>query len=615
MSINKKSKTYHFNDEWEINYFFKMIKEKCVCLICRSTISLPKKGNIERHYNAHHKNYENDFPQKSEKRKMQLEILLNQLEKQQSIFTKPTIQSKAATMASFQISFVLAKHKKPFADGEMIKEAFIKGGEVLFANFKNKSEIMTAIKDVQLSRQSVTRRLEIMEMDVIQKLKHDINDCKYFSLQFDESTDIIDIAQLCIYIRMSFNDMTSKEDLLTIIPLKGNTRGEDIYSEFIKFVEKFPLPLYKLVCITTDGAPAMRGRLNGFVALCKKNDDFPDFISFHCVIHQHALCAKMLNMKEVMDIAFKIVNSIRSRSLQRRLFKIQLEENESKHSDLLLHTDVRWLSRGRFLERFQELLPEISQFLQSRGDQYDQLTNPKWLLNLAFLTDITNHLNKCNLELQGKNRTIIELLSSINSFKFKLLLFKSQLSGKDLKNFPSLLAIKEKGNNILLDDYIAEIQNIVNEFENRFQDISRLNPILLFLSFPFGNDEVEEITSKIATFFDINLLKIENEVIALKSDIFIKARASENSYWSLLNEETYPCLRAICLQLTAYFGSTYLCESAFSEMKILKCKYRSTLTDEHLKMCLHLAVTNYVPSFEQLADNMQCHASTSKDKY
>jgi hypothetical protein len=92
-----------------------------------------------------------------------------------------------------------------------------------------------------------------------------------------------------------------------------------------------------------------------------------------------------------MDIAFKIANSIRSRSLQRRLFKLQLEENDSQHCDLLLHTDVRWLSRGEFLERFQCLLPEIIEFLKSRGDNYDCLTNNTWHQNLAFLTDITTH--------------------------------------------------------------------------------------------------------------------------------------------------------------------------------------------------------------------------------
>ena len=103
-------------------------------------------------------------------------------------------------------------------------------------------------------------------------------------------------------------------------------------------MEKCPLPLYKLVCVATDTCHC------GIVALCRKM--FLDFVSFHCVLHQHALCEKMLNLNGIIDIAFKIVNSISSRSLQRRLLKIQLEENKSEYRDLLLHTDVRWLSRG-----------------------------------------------------------------------------------------------------------------------------------------------------------------------------------------------------------------------------------------------------------------------------
>ena len=60
-----------------------------------------------------------------------------------------------------------------------------------------------------------------------------------------------------------------------------------------------------------------------------------------------------------MDVANKIACSVRARSLQRRLFRAQLEETGAEHTDLLMHTDVRWLSRGTFLERFSELLPEI----------------------------------------------------------------------------------------------------------------------------------------------------------------------------------------------------------------------------------------------------------------
>ena len=86
----------------------------------------------------------------------------------------------------------------------------------------------------------------------------------------------------------------------------------------------------------------MVGSSNEFIALCKQNDSFPTFIHCHCIIHQQALCGKVLNMKKMMDIAMKNVCSIHAKSLQRRLFRVHLEQAE--HIDLLLHTDVRPLS-------------------------------------------------------------------------------------------------------------------------------------------------------------------------------------------------------------------------------------------------------------------------------
>ena len=70
----------------------------------------------------------------------------------------------------------------------------------------------------------------------------------------------------------------------------------------------------------------------------------------------------MLNMKEIMDVAMKIACPIRARPLQRQLFRAHLEQADCDHSKLLLHTDVRWLSRGKFLQRFRELCPEIKEF-------------------------------------------------------------------------------------------------------------------------------------------------------------------------------------------------------------------------------------------------------------
>ncbi|GFU95718.1 uncharacterized protein TNCV_4889071 [Trichonephila clavipes] len=115
-------------------------------------------------------------------------------------------------------------------------------------------------------------------------LNGDIKACKFLSLQFDESTDISDIAQLCIFVRMVFEDLTSKEELLTIIPLKGQTRGQDIYNSFKNFIDKTGFPIYKLASITTDGAPAMVGNRIGFIALCNNDEEIPSFTSYHCII-------------------------------------------------------------------------------------------------------------------------------------------------------------------------------------------------------------------------------------------------------------------------------------------------------------------------------------------
>lgn len=72
---------------------------------------------------------------------------------------------------------------------------------------------------------------------------------------------------------------------------------------------------------------------------------------------------------------------------------------------------------------------------------------------------------------------------------------------------------------------------------------------------------------------------------------------------------TYPNMRKCDSFLTAVFGSTYLCESAFSHMKIIKSKYRSTMTDDHLEMCLRMAVSSYCSDCATLADSIQCKSS------
>ncbi|XP_069476392.1 general transcription factor II-I repeat domain-containing protein 2-like [Ambystoma mexicanum] len=474
----KKSRTYSytFMDEWEVQYFFTRFKGKAICLICQASVSVGKKCNLERHFTTVHKSYDIDYPTNSNLRRAQVKELKTALSAQQSIVKKTFSHSKAATVASLKVAHILAKKKKPFEDGEIVKEAMLATADSLFQDFKNYSQIIAAIKDVQLSGNTVVHRIEVMSEDVDLQLRSDLEKCDFMSLQFHESTDIEDTAQLSIFIRMVFEDSSVKEDILAVLPLMGKTR-EDIYQAFKMFIKDINMPLQKLVAVTTDGAAVMIGRNIGFVALCRRDPDFPEFRSYHCIIHQQSLCSKVLSYQHVMTVVLKIVNSISARSLQNRLFKSLLDEMDAQYGFLLFHTEVRWLSRGKVLQRFLDLLPEINVFLEGRGEQVEQLSNPKWLSDLAFLNDLTSKLNAFNLELQGQDKTITELIGSVNAFKVKLNLWMTQMEKGILTHFPSLKKLVRESAVYDKDMYAEHLDLIRKDFEKRFSDFMIIEPI------------------------------------------------------------------------------------------------------------------------------------------
>jgi hypothetical protein len=60
-------------------------------------------------------------------------------------------------------------------------------------------------------------------------------------------------------------------------------------------------------------------------------------------------------LKSVLDSVVKMVNFVKSRALKTRLLRQMCHEAGSRHYTLVLHIDIRWLSKSKVLVRFFEL--------------------------------------------------------------------------------------------------------------------------------------------------------------------------------------------------------------------------------------------------------------------
>ena len=238
---------------------------------------------------------------------------------QQASLQKHVVKTGTCTKVSYLIAEKLAKKGKPLVDGELIKECIV----IAFNEYC--PDKVNLVKETCLSHQTIGRRIDDLGDNIEGTLKDKLSACILYSLALDESTDQSDTAQLVIFIRGIDENFNIIEEMLDLCHIKGTTTGKDIY-EFVNLsLDKFNIDRKNIYSITTDGAPALTGKHNGFITLFKESVDH-EILSYHCLIHQQQLCAQKLNMKHLMTDLVKAVNLIRSRGLCHRKFKAFLDE-------------------------------------------------------------------------------------------------------------------------------------------------------------------------------------------------------------------------------------------------------------------------------------------------
>jgi hypothetical protein len=125
---------------------------------------------------------------------------------------------------------------------------------------------------------------------------------------------------------------------------------------------------------------SMVGSNSGVVTHIKTEMECSNFsppVRLHCILYQQALCSKVMNVESVMNIVVPTVNFIRRSALNHRQFQQFLLKVEAEYGDVLYHTEIRWLSRGKLLKRFFELRHEIEIFLTEKQKFHEKLSDPE----------------------------------------------------------------------------------------------------------------------------------------------------------------------------------------------------------------------------------------------
>jgi len=149
---------------------------------------------------------------------------------------------------------------------------------------------------------------------------------------------------------------------------------------------------------------------------------------------------------------------------------------------------------------------------------------------LAFITDLTSHLNNLNLKLQKANQTIAQLVSHIDSFRRKLVLFKNHVESDTFHFYPSCqILFSEHGKDCDFKKHLHLVESLIAQFDTRFRDFETLRKDLILFENPF-TVKMEEQN-----------LEFQEELCDLQNNLILKTRSEKGiDFFKILDRSNYP---------------------------------------------------------------------------
>jgi len=195
-----------------------------------------------------------------------------------------------------------------------------------------------------------------------------------------------------------------------------------------------------------------------------------------------------------------------------------------------------------------------------------------WVARLAYLSDIFSYINELNLKLQDQDTTIFNAWNKIESFRKKLKLWLNMIAERNNEIFQSY------------SDYTMEADDFYSQ--NSVSDIIAAHlKMLLSLEkyYPEHEDPRRQNMWIVNPFVEHKETAISHEetlqLIELSPDKGLEITfnsVSNSKFWIRMKNE-YPNLHKKGQLNFFCFSTTYLCETAFSAITVLKTKQRNRL--------------------------------------
>ncbi|KAJ8892225.1 hypothetical protein PR048_004805 [Dryococelus australis] len=196
-----------YKESWESDYLIANNNGKLQCLVCMQVVSVPKEYNVKRHYSTMHESKFANYKREA------TSVLVGDFKKKMKQQTNMSYVQTHSLYASDAVSLEIAKAKKPFTYGSLVKTCAIEVAKV-FVDAK----LAGKLESVALSPKTIQRR-------------------------------IIDMGEQVEKLMLR---------AFAVCSLHGTTKGKDTYDAVKKSVDRIE-GLSKCSVIITDGTPAMTG--------------------------------------------------------------------------------------------------------------------------------------------------------------------------------------------------------------------------------------------------------------------------------------------------------------------------------------------------------------------